>query len=40
MTLVKKLKAVNAKGQPLLIGTVSIEKNEFISAYLKEGDSA
>ncbi|MEK7586401.1 MAG: preprotein translocase subunit SecA [Patescibacteria group bacterium] len=36
MTLVKKIKAVNAKGQPLLIGTVSIEKNEFISAYLKK----
>ncbi len=34
----KKVKEVNALGQPVLIGTVSIEKNELLSAYLhKEG---
>ncbi len=36
MALVKKIKEVHTKGQPILIGTVSIEKNEFISAYLKK----
>lgn len=33
-----KIKELNAKGQPVLIGTVSIEKNEMLSAFLtKEG---
>ncbi len=30
-----KVKELNAKGQPVLIGTVSIEKNELLSEYLK-----
>ncbi len=32
--IAKKVKELNQKGQPVLIGTVSIEKNELISAYL------
>jgi len=36
--IAKKVKELNDKGQPVLIGTVSIEKNELLSAYLlKEG---
>ncbi len=36
--IAKKVKELNEKGQPVLIGTVSIEKNEMLSAYLnKEG---
>lgn len=36
--LARKVKELNTKGQPVLIGTVSIEKNELLSAYLtKEG---
>lgn len=31
----RKVKELNQKGQPVLIGTVSIEKNELLSAYLK-----
>ncbi len=31
----KKAKELNQKGQPLLIGTVSIEHNELLSEYLK-----
>ncbi len=31
----KKIKELHAKGQPVLIGTVSIEKNELLSTYLK-----
>ena len=31
-----KIKELNAKGQPVLIGTVSIEKNEMLSAFLKK----
>ncbi|MEK7613241.1 MAG: preprotein translocase subunit SecA [Patescibacteria group bacterium] len=31
----RKVKELHAKGQPVLIGTVSIEKNELLSAYLK-----
>src|SRR3989339_835064 len=34
--IAKKVKELNAKGQPVLIGTISIEKNELLSAYLKE----
>ena len=30
----KKVKELNGKGQPVLVGTVSIEKNEVLSAYL------
>jgi len=30
-----KVKELNQKGQPVLIGTISIEKNEIISEYLK-----
>lgn len=33
--LAKKVKELNKKGQPVLIGTVSIEKNELLSQYLK-----
>jgi preprotein translocase subunit SecA len=36
--LSKKVKELHAKGQPVLIGTISIEKNEAISKYLlREG---
>jgi preprotein translocase subunit SecA len=31
----RKVKELNTKGQPVLIGTVSIEKNELLSEYLK-----
>lgn len=31
----RKVKELNQKGQPVLIGTVSIEKNELLSEYLK-----
>lgn len=31
----KKIKEIHEKGQPVLVGTVSIEKNELLSAYLK-----
>ncbi|MFA6095652.1 MAG: preprotein translocase subunit SecA [Candidatus Paceibacterota bacterium] len=34
----RKIKELNQKGQPVLIGTASIEKNELLSAYLaREG---
>ena len=33
--IAREVKALNQKGQPVLIGTVSIEKNELLSAYLK-----
>jgi preprotein translocase subunit SecA len=34
----QKIKELNQRGQPVLVGTVSIEKNELLSAYLrKEG---
>lgn len=32
--IAKKVKELNQKGQPVLIGTVSIQKNELLSAYL------
>jgi len=36
--IARKVKELNKKGQPVLIGTVSIEKNELLSDYLrKEG---
>lgn len=34
--IARKIKEVNSKGQPVLIGTISIEKNELLSAYLKQ----
>lgn len=34
--LARKVKEVHQKGQPVLVGTVSIEKNELLSAYLKQ----
>ena len=33
--LARKVKELHAKGQPVLIGTVSIERNEVLSAFLK-----
>jgi preprotein translocase subunit SecA len=36
MAIAKKIKEVNQKGQPVLVGTVSIEKNELLSDYLKK----
>ena len=33
--IARRVKGLNAKGQPVLIGTVSIEKNELLSRYLK-----
>ncbi|HVV39403.1 MAG TPA: preprotein translocase subunit SecA [Candidatus Paceibacterota bacterium] len=33
--LARMIKTVHEKGQPVLVGTVSIEKNELLSAYLK-----
>ncbi|MBU4057636.1 SEC-C domain-containing protein, partial [Patescibacteria group bacterium] len=33
-TISKKIKELNDRGQPVLIGTVSIEKNELLSEYL------
>ncbi len=33
--IAKKIKELNQKGQPVLVGTVSIEKNELLSKYLK-----
>ncbi|MFA6397969.1 MAG: SEC-C metal-binding domain-containing protein, partial [Candidatus Paceibacterota bacterium] len=32
----KKVKEFNQKGQPVLIGTISIEKNELLSVYLQQ----
>lgn len=34
--IAQKVKDLNAKGQPVLIGTVSIEKNELLAAYLQK----
>ena len=37
-SIVNKIKEINATGQPILVGTVSIEKNEELSNYLtREG---
>ena len=33
--LAKQIKEIHSKGQPILIGTISIEKNELLSVYLK-----
>jgi preprotein translocase subunit SecA len=34
--IAKKVKEINTTGQPILIGTISIEKNELLSVYLKQ----
>ena len=34
--IVREIKTRHQKGQPILVGTVSIEKNELLSAYLKK----
>ena len=34
--IAKKVKELNQKGQPVLIGTISIEKNELLSVYLRQ----
>jgi len=34
--IAKKVKELNIEGQPVLIGTISIEKNELLSVYLKQ----
>ncbi|MFA5936879.1 MAG: preprotein translocase subunit SecA [Candidatus Paceibacterota bacterium] len=34
--IAKKVKEFNQKGQPVLIGTISIEKNELLSVYLQQ----
>ena len=36
MAIAKKIKELHQKGQPVLIGTVSIEKNQLLSEYLKK----
>jgi preprotein translocase subunit SecA len=33
--LAREIKRIHEKGQPILVGTVSIERNELLSAYLK-----
>jgi preprotein translocase subunit SecA len=35
-SVARKVKELNEKGQPVLLGTVSIEKNELLSAYLTQ----
>ncbi len=35
MAIARKVKELQEKGQPVLIGTISIEKNELLSEYLK-----
>ena len=34
--IAKKVKELNQTGQPVLIGTISIEKNELLSSYLRQ----
>lgn len=36
LAVAEKVKELHSKGQPVLIGTVSIEKNELLSAYLTQ----
>ncbi len=36
MAIAKKVRELHEKGQPVLIGTVSVEKNELLNAYLKK----
>jgi len=33
--IVEKIKEINAKGQPVLVGTIAIEKSEYLSALLE-----
>ncbi|MFA6537134.1 MAG: preprotein translocase subunit SecA [Patescibacteria group bacterium] len=35
MAVVREIKQLHEKGQPVLVGTISIEKNELLSAYLQ-----
>jgi preprotein translocase subunit SecA len=35
-SIARRVKELNQKGQPILIGTISIEKNELLSVYLKQ----
>lgn len=34
--IAKKIKEINTKGQPILVGTVSVETNEMLSEFLKK----
>ena len=34
-SIAKKIKELNQKGQPVLVGTISVEKSELLSQYLK-----
>lgn len=34
--LVRKVRELNSKGQPVLVGTASVEKNELLSAHFKQ----
>ncbi len=34
--IARKVKELNVKGQPVLIGTISIERNELLSTYLRQ----
>lgn len=36
MAIAKKIKELHEKGQPVLVGTVSIEKNQLLSEFLKK----
>ncbi len=36
MAVVKEIKRLHEKGQPVLVGTISIEKNELLSSLLKQ----
>jgi preprotein translocase subunit SecA len=36
IAIARKIKELNQKGQPVLVGTASIEKNELLSQYLKK----
>lgn len=36
IAIAKKVKELNDKGQPVLLGTASVEKNELLSAYLNQ----
>jgi preprotein translocase subunit SecA len=38
--IVEEIKAANEKGQPVLVGTTSIEKSEFLSDLLKQAEVA
>ena len=40
IAIAKKVKELNEKGQPVLVGTVSVEKNELLSAHFKQAGIA